>query len=1187
MKAPFRKSKKQFQWPVFVILFSVFYSSSSFSQILINEVSPRNASILADEYGEYEDWIELYNAGSETINLKDYAISDNLNEPGKWIFPEISIQSDSFLVILASGNDRKAIVNHWETVIKAEDVWKYFAANENPDPNWNELDFMDDNWLEGPGGFGRGDDDDNTIIADSIRTIWIRKEFTLQDTSLIDYLLFHIDYDDAFVAYLNGVEIARDNIGWAGKIENWNDFGWDIHEAQMFQGGLPSEFVIDQQLFKSIINEGNNVLAIQCLNAWGNHGNSSFIPFLSVGINNDSFTYQTVPDWFEEKKVFLHSNFNLSAEGETIILSNENGVQIDYVEFPYLQADHSWGRETDGSSTNKYFGIPTPGFSNSFSQAFPGYTKQPLLNMDGGFYSASLNILISNYLSGDTIRFTRDGSIPNDTSELFTEIIDIDTSTVIKARVFKSGFLPGEVDANTYIMNYESNLPVFSISMNPFDLWDWDEGIYVLGPNAEPGFPHFNANFWQDWEKPIHIEYYDTTQQLAFEQDCGVKIHGNYSRAYPMKSLRILANGKYGKANFDYPFFKDKDINQFRRFVLRNSGQDDGVTQFRDGFIQKLFQEDTQIDIQDYEPAVVFLNGKYWGIHNIREKIDRYYIRDNFGVHPDSVHLLRDNINAVEGSYYDYAEMIAYIKGLPVVDSIALDSISKLIDLDNFTDYFCAEMFIINADWPNNNIKYWKSFSDTARWRYIMTDTDFGFGLYSSPSGNELHRILHGTINFTDNHRIFRRLVQNTEYRRYFINRSADIFNTILYPENVSKKVFEFKEGIENEILVHQERWGGVYSIWESNVNDLIDFAEARPAFVRQDYIQEFSLEKLVDVGLDVNNTEYGNIKINTIIPDSLPWQGIYFDGNPIDLLAIADTGYFFSHWSSNAVVDGLDTLQKKLQINVDTNVIFKAHFIQDTIVPALVFSEINYHSIDSLDAGDWVEIRNLDSIAHNLSNWVFKDGLDDHEFVIADQTTLEVGENLVLVRDLDKFSQIYPEVQNVDGPFEFGLSALGDQLRLFRPSGIMVLNMEYASEFPWPVNVNETGKTIELKDSTLLYAEAENWFAGCYGGSPGEYYSECDTVGIEDFYMQHSNFRIYPNPANNNFVLIVDGISEAEIEIKIFNATLNTVLYRTIQINTSDNSHFDFDVSNFPKGLYFIRIQSDKLNAIQKLIIQ
>ena len=177
---------------------------------------------------------------------------------------------------------------------------------------------------------------------------------------------------------------------------------------------------------------------------------------------------------------------------------------------------------------------------------------------------------------------------------------------------------------------------------------------------------------------------------------------------------------------------------------------------------------------------------------------------------------------------------------------------------------------------------------------------------------------------------------------------------------------------------------------------------------------------------LMIDSIFHGNVKINTIIPDSLPWQGLYFDGNPVDITAIPDSGYMFSHWASNMVITGNDTLNQKLNVNVDTNATFKAFFVIDTIppdTPMVVFSEICYSSVDSLDADDWIELLNIDTISHNLAGWVFKDGDDDHEFILPQSTILDTNQYLVLCQDNEKFADIYPEVENVIGPFDFGLN--------------------------------------------------------------------------------------------------------------------------------------------------------------------
>ncbi len=1173
-----------------VILFS-FITIYAGGQVIINEVSSRNATFFTDHYGDHPDWVELLNVSSEDVNLANWSISDDISQPEKWKFPELTLPPDSHLIVLASNRDMKEIVDHWETIIKADDTWKYWIPNGEPDTAWKNPGFDDSGWYEGPGGFGRGDGDDNTVLPDSVATVYIRKTFTIIDKSVISHVLLHIDYDDAFVAYLNGVEIARTNIGWPGKIQKWDDYSYGVHPALMIQGLPPEQFPIDLEYFNSITIQGENVLAIQGLNAWNNHGNFSLIPFFSVGINNNSFTYQATPDWFGDKPIHLHTNFNLAGEGESLALYNDNQNIVDFIDFPYLHADHSFGREMDGSAVWKYFKQPTPGSDNEMSVFFTGYAKEPQFDHESGFYSGTVQIGFSNYQSGDTIRYTIDGSWVSDSSAVYTgDPITSDTTIVVRAQVYQSGFLPGKTLTNTYIIGYTSTLPVMSVSLNPHDLWDWEEGIYVLGPNASTTYPYFGANYWMDWEKPSHIEYFDSNLFPAFELDADLMIHGGFSRVFPMKSLRVLTDRKYDESEINYQLFKDKDIHTFQKFVLRNSGQDFNITHFRDALMQKVVQKNTGIDIQDYQPVVVFLNGQYWGIHNMTEKIDRYYVNENFGIHEDSTNVLRDNIIIVEGDYYHYAIMIDFVKNVPVVDSAAYDSISKMVNITNYTDYFIAQMYYVNPEFPRHNTKYWRSDADTSRWRYIMTDLDFGLGLYSSASSNELYRVLHSNIQWSDNHWILRRILEFPGYKRYFINRSADMFNTMLITQNLINTIHAFKDRLAPEMQVHMPRWGSSFAAWESNVNIMINFAQNRLGNIWQHYTDEFGLEKTVTIGLGVDSIAHGTIKINTIIPDSLPWHGIYFDGNAVDISAIPDSGYIFSHWQTNLIISGLDTLKQSLNINPDTNDFFKAFFVLDTIIidtPFIVFSEINYNSSDTLDAGDWVEIMNADTAGADISGWIFRDSDDTHEFTLPQPLYLDTGQFFVFCRDTTMFKSVYPEITEFAGPFDFGLASEGDEVRLFDTAGVLVVSVNYTNQPPWPLDADGTGKTIELYNPYGDINDGNNWFSGCIGGSPGGLFVECDTINIQEILDLTGEVRIFPNPAKNVISASIDLEYHDEIYMTLYDAMGNFLLKEGCIVWPKTTRTIQVDVSGFKTGVYFIKLIGQHINFTGKIFIR
>ena len=198
-------------------------------------------------------------------------------------------------------------IDHWETVIFDNDIWKYLEGTYEPDTNWRKLNFNDTTWLQGQGGIGYGDGDDSTIIS-SVTSLYLRRTFTIVDTADIVESILNVDYDDAFVAYLNNVEIARANIGTIGDHPPFNQGSISLHEAQMYQGGMPDQFVVDSQILKDNILPGNNVLSVQVHNDNISSSDLSSRIFLSFGIANTSINYWPTPSWFQPPLIFTSSN---------------------------------------------------------------------------------------------------------------------------------------------------------------------------------------------------------------------------------------------------------------------------------------------------------------------------------------------------------------------------------------------------------------------------------------------------------------------------------------------------------------------------------------------------------------------------------------------------------------------------------------------------------------------------------------------------------------------------------------------------------------------------------------------------------------------------------------------------------------------------------------------------------------
>ncbi len=705
---------------------------NTFSQeLFINEIMSSNVSTLADKDGEYPDWLEIYNAGTTTLDLTNYGLSDNNSTPFEWTFPPVVIEPDSFLIVFASHKESQIPAVHYETIIDWGDIWRYFIGTEEPPANWRTLDFIASSWPEGPSGFGYGDGDDSTDVGpeDPFQpgpvSVFIRKKFYVEKPDEVSNCFLHIDYDDAFVAYLNNVEIARANIGTVGTPPFYDQFADSDHDAQMYSGGSPEEFEIEN--IQSILQNGNNVLAIQVHNDQLYSTDLTLIPFLTLEMN---YIPQDVrgasPVLNFPKQQELHATFKISSSGEELIITDPQGQTIDSVEFGAIPADISFGRQPDGGSQWYYFDEPTPGAAN-VTNGYQEFAPDVNFSHDGGFYDTPFQLALTAEGENINIYYTLDGSEPSDTSEVYSYPISIDSIMVVRARVFANGMLPGKTITNTYFVNQSFELPVVALSTDPANFFDNEIGIYVYGDDADTvNYPYWGSNFWEDWERPIHVEFFEKDGARGFALNAGVKIFGSWSRLYPQKSLAVFARGRYGQDRINYPIFPDKNIQQYKAIILRNSGQDWGRTFFRDALMSKLVIH-TDLDYMEYRPALVYLNGQCWGIHNIREKMNEHYLASNRGVDPDNIDFVERDTMIIHGDDVQYRILLDFVENSDLSDSANYAYVQTLMDVYNFMDYCIAVMFYGNPDWPWNNIKCWRPRTAGGKFKWLLFDNDYGF----------------------------------------------------------------------------------------------------------------------------------------------------------------------------------------------------------------------------------------------------------------------------------------------------------------------------------------------------------------------------------------------------------------------------------------------------------------------------
>jgi hypothetical protein len=886
---------------------------------------------------------------------------------------------------------------------------------------------------------------------------------------------------------------------------------------------------------------------------------------------------------------FLHTNFKLNSTGETVVLTNPQNVAIDAVTFGSIGPDISYGRQPDGSTTWFLFAVATPGDSN-ITQGFAGTVSVPQVSMDGGFYSSPVSLVITPASVNDNVYYTLDGSEPNESSAPYTNPIQISSTQVLRTKAFSTGFLPSKTITNSYFINFSTALTVVSISTDPENLFDEEFGIYAMGDSAETSFPYFGANFWQDWERPVHVELFETDGSKGFGIDMGAKIFGGWSRGNAQKSLALFARGQYGESILNYKLFDELPFEEYESFVLRNSGNDWGSTMFRDAF-QTSLVDGIDIDKQDYRPALLFINGEYWGIQNIREKVNEHFLAQHHNVNPDSVDILENFGQVVQGDSTEYLELYNFIENNSMAISSNYEYIKFQMDVNNFIKYFVSEIYFDNQDWPGSNIKYWKK-TTNGKWRWILFDTDFGYGIWDANAyqNNTLQFALEpngpGWPNPPWSTLFLRKLLENNSFKNDFINYFADLSNTNFKPVTVVDKINSMSSVIQPEILRYSTRWNQFnYNQWLTNVQNMRFFASHRLDYLRNFYIQKFGLTGTALVTLSNSDTSMGNIKVNSLDLRSPSWTGIYFLGIPITISAQPKTGYRFVRWEGSNTSTN-DSLFITLNGVLNLNAIFEVD--SNYNAPNIVINEINYNPSLSFNTEDWIEIYNNGESDVDISGWIFKDSDDAHIFSIPQGTVLQKDAYLVICIDTLLFKPLFPLVSNYIGNTGFGLSGSGELIRLYDNQMTIMDSLVFDDNAPWPTEPDGNGPTLSLKNPDFDNTLGENWAASIGYGTPGKINDTFINVEDEDRILptEYALMQNYPNPFNPTTSINYSIPKASSVSLKVYDIIGNEVATLLNEFKSPGNYLVQFDASKLSSGVYFYRIQADYFTSTKKLIL-
>ena len=884
---------------------------------------------------------------------------------------------------------------------------------------------------------------------------------------------------------------------------------------------------------------------------------------------------------YRDSTTFYHANFKIS-NNETIILSDSMGNILDQKSSSTDRSLISEGRSPNGFGSWCYFNNPSPGISNNINWCYTDITEEPSVSLSSGWYvnAEHLTITVPN---NSNVYYTLNGDIPDTNDYKYTDTIWLDSTTVLSARAFSTiNALPSEVTDRTYIFNEDNfSLPVFSIITDSLNLWDWNTGIYISGPYAESSYPYYGSNFWNSWPRFSRLEYFNKNKIKEAEEWLDLEIHGGWSRGEAQKSFRFDFKSKYS-GDLEVPLIPQKSfIESYNNINLRNGGQHVWSTKIQDGLISQVVSE-TNVDNMAYQSCLLYLNGKYWGVYGIREKMDKHYIINNYQI--DSIDLIGSK-GVYEGSDIDFIESYDLLIDTDVNSQSFYTLAHERFDLKNYIDYFIIQTYIQNKDWLGiawgvNNVKLWRSKDQNGKWRYLLYDTDAAFGYFGQ---NENENYLHYVTNpetWSHHSALFKKMLTNDQFKCEFVNRYADLINTIFHPDTFSVIANKIKDEIYNAMPNHISRWedydqdegppfrnGHISPIssvleWTHSIDDILYYNANRNSTARTHLNEELGLNGQFKVFLDVFPLSSGVINISTIQPKSYPWNGIYFDGCTIDLSAVPNSGYIFCNWTSNNIDETqicLDTINLYLS-NHDTII---ANFRECTVSNLSISLDTIENALSSLfDTG----------YGPYQDQWFLDDvqieGINDSVF-----SPLHTGYYSVLVTDKDGCSSL-------SNPFLFDCNKLLETI-LLQDS---ITNSLYVNciggtkpySYEWFIDSVYIGyledNSLDVYTNGTYYVIVED-INGCRSSTPTVISNELEV-------------NIFPNPTTDLINLEFIMLYGQKYIISVFDIYMN--IYHYIELPVKDHCIFythTFNLDINKAGVYLIKLESSNNQIIKRFI--
>lgn len=725
--------------------------------------------------------------------------------------------------------------------------------------------------------------------------------------SNVDYLMVDHDFPDSWVELYNNSDEDIDICGWHIGIEN------DLSSAYI----IPSSLIIK--------------------------------------------SYGHVVVYCDKMGSGVHTDFRIDSGKGNLYLWDKYGVLVDELALKKMPSPNiAYGREYDGSEHWQYEITPTAGSGNNSREA-ESLLPEPVFSQPGGVYYSPLSVTISipeDDLPQDTkIYVTLDGKEPDHSSmsgNSFT--FDISENTVVRAKLISENAIVPRSTTHSYLFHpRNTTLPVISIVSDDDYFYSNENGILIGGDNDK------TTNCYQGWRRPINAEYFDMRngQETLFNQLCETMVSGNYSRAYPQKSLKLYAHKRWGNKRFYGNFWDDKPgVNKVKSFILRNYGTGCLYGRFHDASIQKVFGIHlNSLDWQAYQPVILYINGKYKGVYEMRERSDEDYVESNYDGLED-IEIYNEEVywsvssrkNTLYKHFYD----------IYTAPEVQFDTICNMMDVDNFLDVLITEMFSTNFDYPHHNISVWRTTAPEGRWRWILKDIDY-IGLRKPVTYNMIHYMLQAEDPDSEEYKdvnysvlidrsliLYRIMMYFPDIQYQFINRMSVYLGDFLKPSSTLGVLESMDNEIENEIqptfdsYIDFSKYYGQYEGFEDY--DYIDdpyehykaaymsmkeFWRQRPLIIYQQMADFFHLGDVIKLHIDRQDLK---LLINGIMLQDRFFEGYWFSGRGL-LLDIQSPNYGWEIYVNYTDGTNIVTHSTDSQIQLNLNSFLTSNKVIESVV--------------------------------------------------------------------------------------------------------------------------------------------------------------------------------------------------------------------------------------------------------------